>query len=428
MGAFARFIIKDPQTNEHAMKSYLKDPDAFHKKSLYWRDTDPIFQVGDAVVCYVQFPDHPDYWLITAVEEVTIDYNRTNDVGYAGKPSNTKMDSYLGKAIFAFHLKAQQLIYDFEVIADRIKVYDLLDKEYDGSFDPMVPLKALPKNPPEFGNDENTKYVWYSSDINPNRKVPGLCEFLEEEYNSVIEFTKEFVSQGIDPVFLYKRDDEFRDQIIEGYSPIHVEISKDRPLRHQDASDEYCRKKINQLVAKQRKTYTKEDIQTILDGFDSRVEGTYHNHAINCDGLPHEPIIDIYYRNFEAPTKEHYFSKAVMILAHEYMHYVHNLHIQNKEFNLNTEKAKAVKEALADCFAVAYMEESSKKLNKDHPYRWDELGKATIQSWKEKKGSGWPYAYAYEIWKKPKKDRIDKFRKIVNAKTIDEAFDILVNE
>ena len=102
-------------------------------------------------------------------------------------------------------------------------------------------------------------------------------------------------------------------------------------------------------------------------------------------------------------------SGAKNCLAHEYMHFLHYYYAA-KHGIANPFKKKELSEAIADCFAVLYSDQTGCAEDRF-------VAKDTYRTWKELLGSGWPYANAIYCFPTPRKKNLSDYDAVGIAKT-----------
>ena len=222
---------------------------------------------------------------------------------------------------------------------------------------------------PEQGPDQETDHITYKKTVTPDQQIPGLCDFLEQEYECILGFARGIVGNWIDT--LHPRR-------------IPVELSKDCPAEIYLNTDEYVTRKINELV-KQNKKITVKETKKIL------------RHETPILGLFFEvpyPHIEIYYRQIESSCWEEYKAKIAQVLAHEYMHYLE--FARCREHSVDPFFDKRLSEGMADFFGVLY---SIKRAKAYDP----EIAEKRYDAWVEHFGGNWPYANALYFYKAGKK-------------------------
>jgi hypothetical protein len=204
--------------------------------------------------------------------------------------------------------------------------------------------------------------------VSPDEQVPGLCLFLESEYERILWFARTIFGDFVD-TFQVRR--------------IPVILKKECPSKVYLNSDEYVTQKINELV-KQNKEISVAETKKILR-HDMRIAGKFF--------VEPEPHIEIFYKQLNSENWEDYASQIVQVLAHEYMHY-----LEYKKCEENGAQCfldDRVSEAVADFFGVLYSIERGLKYDL-------KAAQSSYDSWVKYWGSNWPYAYALLFYKKGK--------------------------
>lgn len=233
-------------------------------------------------------------------------------------------------------------------------------------------LSDIPDKPklPQTGMDENGYFIRYADDVEDMEKVPGLCYYLEGEYEMILVFARKL----------------FGDRVCD-YNRIPVVLSKELPTEQYRLSSEEKAKMIDFKYRNGHKPSIKESEKIIdKDSITFPVLGRYF--GLKADGN-NDPYIVLYYKNFGTCDLELYKAKIDQTLAHEYMHYTHNL-IAKDTFNGKGKHTEAVKEAVADFFGVLYSVWSHKNDKKI------EAALDRFNTWVDYFGSNWPYSNA--LW------------------------------
>ena len=111
-----------------------------------------------------------------------------------------------------------------------------------------------------------------------------------------------------------------------------------------------------------------------------------------------QPLIKIYFNQFDSADWDEYFAEISQTLAHEYMHYLEYEYCRrsgNKSFN-----DANVSEALADFFSVIYSLNRGTERFVITKKERIEVAEKSYNEWVKWDGSGWPYAYALYFMKK----------------------------
>lgn len=224
---------------------------------------------------------------------------------------------------------------------------------------------------PQTGFDECGYYIRYAEDVEDNEKIPDLCHYLEGEYEMILVFVRKL----------------FCDRLCD-YNRIPVVLSKELPTEKYSISTEEKAKMIDFKYKQLEAELSVKAIEKIIDKdfITTSVCGRYFGFGVDGNN---DPYIVLYYKNFGTSDLELYNAKIAQTLAHEYMHYIHNL-IAKNTFNGKEQHTKAVKEAVADFFGVLYSVWSHKNDKKF------EAARETYNTWVDYFGSNWPYANA--LW------------------------------
>lgn len=221
-----------------------------------------------------------------------------------------------------------------------------------------------PCTPPLQGPDPDCNYVRYAEDVQDTIKVPGLCQFLETEYERILYFSEQIFGSLVSNI----------------NTRIPVYLSKECPAETHLNTDAYVTKKINELVA-QGKTVNAGDVAGILR-YTTRINGRFYPGE--------EPYIVIYFRQFKASCWEEYAAAIAKTLAHEYAHYLEFSHCL--QYKATPFRDDNVSEAIADFFGVLY------SLSRRDAYRV-QVAKKRYDQWVRHFGSSWPYAHALYFYK-----------------------------
>lgn len=292
------------------------------------------------------------------LEQLKICINLIESI-YCAKENET--DKTIESKLGDWHSVAMKLV-DF--IQSRVVIVPrgyLTEKNIHAIFAGKVGLTMKkPYTPPKQGRDQETQRIRYENNVTQEEQVPGLCIFLENEYECILGFARTLFGDWVDT--LHPRR-------------IPVILKKECPAKVYRNSDEYVTQKINELV-KQNKTINTEEIAEILR-YEMRVAGYFIQAP--------EPHIEIFFRQFDAKCWEDYASQIAQVLAHEYLHYLHYAYAKEKF----SDAEAGLKEALADFFGVLY------SINCGDKYAL-EVAANRYDLWKKREGSGWPYADA--LW------------------------------
>lgn len=234
--------------------------------------------------------------------------------------------------------------------------------------------KQIPITPPCQGRDENRELVYYNDNVDINKRVEGLCEKLEIEY---VEYLRHFAL------------DIFRDIIDVDFCLPKVVLCKECPSEIWTNSDSFVTRKVNELIKKGDFANEQEEIAQILR-HRSRILGEFIHNP--------QPLIKIYFNQFDSADWDEYFAKISQTLAHEYMHYLEYEYC--RIFRKKSYNDANLSEALADFFSVIYSlkraTDRSVIMAKDRI----EVAEKRYNEWVKWDGSGWPYAYALYFMEK----------------------------
>ena len=205
-----------------------------------------------------------------------------------------------------------------------------------------------------------------------------MCQWLEYEYSQYIyPFAREIFNDCFEGEF--------------PQSPIRVELRKECPSRTYINNDDYVSKKINALI-KRGQLVTTEDVSNILR-FNMRIAGEFI-----ADDIPY---IRIYFNQFDAKSMNEYISMVVNVLAHEFAHYLEYEYCKLKE--KKHYRDARVSEAIADFFGVLFSLFRKKLIKQQFDLQ---IVENRYNTWKDRDGSNWPYAYALNFLAKPYKNKL----------------------
>lgn len=186
-----------------------------------------------------------------------------------------------------------------------------------------------------FGNDLDRRYVYYDKDILPNEKVVDLSEHLENEYGHILEFISLMLrNNNNDLKFDYKK--------------IKIILKKGHPVDTYTTSDntikEILKNKFKQNSLSEidiDKIFSNKNIDVLRTGEYCHQNEDYH--------------INLYYQNISCDNYDEFLVKIYSTLAHELMHYVHNLIVGDNVFCKNGFIYSCLKEAVADFVSFIYL-------------------------------------------------------------------------
>ena len=278
---------------------------------------------------------------------------------------------------------------------------------------------------PEKGADLPANNVRYADDVGLDERVPGLCQFLEYEYDCIIDFLLTYIVRDV-------IDFDNLENMTFNDLKIRVILSKETPLMEPIiTTPEYRARRIESEINKKKGTLSYNRIleiekETIVD----RVTGRYYPSKYGTSKV--QGHIEIYYKNFTADSLEEYFAEAAMVLAHEFMHYVHHCLLGDSEFYSNGKHVKRVKEAVADFFGMLY------SLHSPMLERFD-LAHKRYGLWEERASLDWPYRYALYFFISNGREydfakdildymsvHIPKLHDVLTKDSIKEAYNILI--
>lgn len=234
--------------------------------------------------------------------------------------------------------------------------------------------------------------IRYDQAVEDKDKIPGLVEFLNGEYEKLLETKGRFIL-----------DDVLSEQHMR---PIPVILSSKCPKgKRYRASDDWVAKTI---VRELQKDYSEDEKEGIIKkilkerSFQPWVSGRYfHNDTCQSredydDAISNGPYIELYYKSTFCSDEEDYKSWLSACLAHEYFHFLHDSYA-GKEFNKTGWRRERVVESLADYFSFSYCLSkagaiTSGCINPEALKRWT---MRQFNNWQYRFRSPWPYAFAY---------------------------------
>lgn len=213
-----------------------------------------------------------------------------------------------------------------------------------------------------------TGLVVYENSVPSYEQDPKLCEFLEDEYVKICKLAKNILRNiqidfDVIPVYISEKQPTrtyYKDpEILLGEMKKHCS-----ECNREDCTPPYC--------------YVSEVLWK-YETFTDNLCGEFYGGA--------EPHIVLYYKNFNNPSvnNKQFLAAIAKTLAHEYLHYLHYAFAEEKF----SDAKKSLKEALADFFGVLY------SINCGDKYAL-KVAENRYERWKEREGSGWPYADA--LW------------------------------
>ena len=226
--------------------------------------------------------------------------------------------------------------------------------------------------------------VVYENSVPNSARIPGLCEFIEKEYEKIREFARRVLVD-----------------IWQDFPAVPVYLSKERPEKTYYYDREFLLRKMREYCAKCERESC-EPPYCRIDGvlekyapFTDRINGRYF------DGI--EPHIVLYFKNFDKPhnlSNHHFAAEISQTLAHEYWHFLHAYYVSTITRNtVDPFEDERVSEAMADFFCVLYSRERSDSAIVEERY--------TL--WREKDKNIWPYAYALHFLSAPYKVKFSAY-------------------
>ena len=280
----------------------------------------------------------------------------------------------------------------------------------------------LPTMSPDDSNGGNL--VRYSDNVRPEERVPGLLGFASGEYIEMIRHCACDLLRNLGiEIPNFRR-----------FDLIPVIFSERTPSMQYEVNDD-ARKIMYELAQKLyggQLPYEKAKEILELKSWVTPVLGMYF-------GDTEEPHIEIYYKNIVERTPERFFATVSMVLAHEYMHYVHHRFMGNS-FHNDSFEACAVKEAIADFFAVWFLIDRPRLLLPGNDITTKPgIAQKRFEAWKDNLYRAWPYSFALFFSDYPfaktvadyLQDRgfvLDKYKKVFleSRNGFSGAFDMLV--
>ena len=256
----------------------------------------------------------------------------------------------------------------------------------------MNATKRLPKRITGYCNSKKHLNIRYDKAVENKHRIPGLVEFLNCEYEQLLESKGSFIL-----------DNELSEKDMQ---PIPVILSSECPKdKKYRMDDDWVAKTIVRELQKcnSEKEYELA-IKKVLStrSFQSPISGMFfHNDNLqskeDCDDfIPKGPYIELYYKNTFCSDEEDYKAWLSATLAHEFFHFLHDSYAW-KEFNKTGEQKERVKESLADFFAYTYCLSKAEGIvpSRTAPAAFKRYAKRQLDTWQYRFGSKWPYAYAY---------------------------------
>ena len=256
----------------------------------------------------------------------------------------------------------------------------------------MNATKRLPKRITGYCNSKKHLNIRYDKAVENKHRIPGLVEFLNCEYEQLLESKGSFIL-----------DNELSEKDMQ---PIPVILSSECPKGKKYTMDDdwVARTIVKELQKCNSEKEYELAIKKVLStrSFQYPISGMYfHNDNLQSredydDFIPKGPYIKLYFRNIFCPDEEDYKAWLSANLAHEYFHFLHDSYA-GKEFNKTGEQKERVKESLADFFSYTYC---LRKVEGSSPSFIDSIAlkryaKRQLDTWQYRFGSKWPYAYAY---------------------------------
>jgi hypothetical protein len=109
------------------IEEYKQNPDKVNTRWLFWRGDKRNFNVGQIAICLVQIPNMEDSWLLTSIQLVTKELNKSFGINYLGSEID-KYKSLFGRVIIKFHRTGQ---YQTRYLNDDFEVCQILPSVFD---------------------------------------------------------------------------------------------------------------------------------------------------------------------------------------------------------------------------------------------------------------------------------------------------------
>ena len=213
-----------------------------------------------------------------------------------------------------------------------------------------------------------TDIVVYENSNPTCEPIPGLRDYLKNEYKKIREFAQDILGH-----------------LWQVFPEIPVYLSEKQPTKTYYYSLDFLLDEMKEKCAK----CTGRNCKTPCEA-DMAILREYAPFVRNICGEffgGKDPYIVLYFKNFKNPSmhNSNFLAEIANTLAHEYLHYLEYAYCNAHKTIAG--KSDNVSEALADFFGMLY---SLKKASKEDLV----VAKKEYSSWKRYWGSNWPYAYA----------------------------------
>lgn len=232
---------------------------------------------------------------------------------------------------------------------------------------PQIINKTIPVSKGNIWNefDEDKGMIRYDKSVPINQRVSGLASFLYEVYFSITRYAQDLLYTLFD-----------KEGINFEFNKIPVILKQGHPRSTYKTDDKTLAKIICDYQRKKERIASVEELISIL---------SKKTLTMNVVGEYCGEYIVLYYENTCASTRQDLFDELEMTLAHEYMHYVHNMYVGNKTFYSKTKNRNNVIEPIADFYSAMYMAWCAKKI---------QLAQKRLDFWIEYYGYSIPYVYS----------------------------------
>ena len=226
--------------------------------------------------------------------------------------------------------------------------------------------------------------VSYENSVPSCDRIPGLCEFVEKEYEKIREFARRMLVN-----------------IWQDFSAIPVYLSKECPEKTYYYDREFLLCKMREYCAKCERLGCEPPYCRIDGVLEEYAPFTQRIHGRYFDGS--EPHIVLYFKNFDKPhdlSNHHFAAKIAQTLAHEYLHFLHAYYVSTVTKNtVNPFEDKRSSEAMADFFGVLY----------SHVRGDNAIVEERYTLWKRRNMNVWPYACALHLLRAPYKSKFSEY-------------------
>lgn len=216
----------------------------------------------------------------------------------------------------------------------------------------------------EFDNDDDL--VRYDSNVPENQRVEGLASYLNEIYRLIQDYARDMTSS-----LFSESGSKF------SFEPIPVILRQGHPTHVYETDDKTLARMIDKIKRNNDGSY--ERILSILEK---------RKTVLSIVGLYCKTHIVLYYENTSATSIDELREELEMTLAHEYMHYVHNMYVGDKAFSAKTPNRENVIEPIADYFSAMYMAWYRRNVK---------LVQKRFDFWNEYYGFSIPYVFALDF-------------------------------